>query len=157
MSRRIRTPKRTYFIACEGINTEPLFFKYLEENLIDNDSLSIDIYPDKKDPAPKSDALSLVNLALENINLYDEVWVVFDKDGHDNLKDAFEKAAEGKDGKIVHVGYSSICFEYFLLLFLKENINPLKDASAKLTAPTLVVEWIWMRKIALVISASLDI
>jgi len=47
------------------------------------------------------------------------------------LKMPLEKAAEGKDGKIVHVGYSSICFEYFLLLFFERKYKSFERCECK--------------------------
>ena len=55
-----RKPKHTIFIACEGTNTEPLYFENIKEIEEDRDDypFSITIYPDREcDVNPKTDAL----------------------------------------------------------------------------------------------------
>lgn len=53
---------------------------------------------------------------------FNEVWVVFDNDNHPAKTEAFQKASEIIDGKQVQIAYSSIAFEYYLLLHF-ERIN----------------------------------
>ena len=48
--------------------------------------------------------------------VFNEVWAVFDKDQHPKCKEAFEEADKEIDGKKVQVAFSSICFEYYILL-----------------------------------------
>lgn len=52
---------------------------------------------------------------------FDEVWAVFDKDGHPKHKEAFELANESKNGKKVNIAFSSISFEYWILLHFEKN------------------------------------
>jgi len=47
---------------------------------------------------------------------YDEVWAVFDKDYHPKHEDAFNLAQKDVNGKIVNIAFSSISFEYWVLL-----------------------------------------
>lgn len=47
---------------------------------------------------------------------FNEVWVVFDNDNHPTKQEAFEKAEEVINDCQVKIGYSSIAFEYYLLL-----------------------------------------
>jgi hypothetical protein len=47
---------------------------------------------------------------------YNEVWTVFDHDNHPARKQAFEEADKLINGKKVNVAFSSISFEYYLLL-----------------------------------------
>ena len=63
-----RKPKHTIFIACEGKNTEPLYFENIKEIEEDRENypFSITIYPDREcDVNPKTDALGLVNVAID--------------------------------------------------------------------------------------------
>ena len=58
-----RTPPLSVFIACEGSNTEPLYFEKLNEIMEDEDNYpyAITVYPDKEvDENPKTDAIGLV-------------------------------------------------------------------------------------------------
>lgn len=61
--------------------------------------------------------LNWVEAGIEYLYIYDEVWVIFDKDGHPKTADAFTRAKEKEiDGKKVKIAFSSRCFEYYLLL-----------------------------------------
>ena len=53
---------------------------------------------------------------------FDEVWVVFDNDNHPARAEAFQSAQNLVNGKRVQIAYSSIAFEYYLLLHF-ERIN----------------------------------
>lgn len=47
---------------------------------------------------------------------YDEVWVVCDNDNHPAREEAFDEANKEINGKKVNIAYSSIAFEYYILL-----------------------------------------
>lgn len=121
MAKKRFSPK-SIFIACEGKNTEPLYFEKIKEIKECDDfySYSLTIYPDRnEDEKPKSDAIGLINEAIERINEFDEVWVVFDKDGYTKHKEAFELAETNG----VSVCFSSISFETWVLLHFELNIS----------------------------------
>lgn len=54
---------------------------------------------------------------------YDEVWAVFDKDGHPQHREAFELAENEIEGKKVNIAFSSIAFEYWILLHFERNTS----------------------------------
>lgn len=115
-----RKPKHTIFIACEGTNTEPLYFENIKEIEEDRDDypFSITIYPDREcDVNPKTDALGLVKVAIDAKSEYNEVWVVFDKDGYTKHKEAFELARNNE----VNIAFSSISFETWILFHFERN------------------------------------
>jgi len=124
-----RILKKTIFIACEGSNTEPLYFENIKENQENDDyyPYSITIYPDKEvDENPKTDAIGLINVAIERREDFDELWVVFDKDGYTKHKEAFELANEHN----INIAFSSIAFETWILLHFERCDNPfLKSAN----------------------------
>lgn len=61
--------------------------------------------------------LNWVEAGINHLHTYDEVWVIFDKDGHPKTQEAFKRAEkEEVDGKKVKIAFSSRCFEYYLLL-----------------------------------------
>jgi hypothetical protein len=124
-----RTPPLSVFIACEGSNTEPLYFEKLNEIMEDEDNYpyAITVYPDKEvDENPKTDAIGLVNVAIERKEDFDELWVVFDKDGYTKHKEAFELAKEHN----INVAFSSISFESWVLLhFERCNVSFAKSAN----------------------------
>jgi hypothetical protein len=109
-----RISPTTIFIACEGRNTEPLYFERIAEQVEDDGLLAITIYPDKDTPNPKTDALNLIREAQSKGDEFDEVWVVFDKDGYTKHEEAFDLAANGK--REVKIAFSSIAFEQWALL-----------------------------------------
>lgn len=51
---------------------------------------------------------------------FNEVWSVFDKDQHPKAKEAFELAKKDVEGKYVNIAFSSVCFEYYLLLHFEK-------------------------------------
>lgn len=117
-----RTPPLSVFIACEGSNTEPLYFEKLNEIMEDDDNYpyAITVYPDKEvDDNPKTDAIGLLNVAIERKEDFDELWVVFDKDGYTKHKEAFELAQANK----INIAFSSISFETWVLLHFERNHN----------------------------------
>lgn len=124
-----RTPLLSVFIACEGSNTERLYFEKLNEIMEDEDNYpyTITVYPDKEvDENPKTDAIGLVNVAIERKKDFNELWVVFDKDGYTKHKEAFELAKEHN----INVAFSSISFESWVLLhFERCNVSFAKSAN----------------------------
>ncbi len=124
-----RKPNISIFIACEGSNTEPLYFEKLKEIMEDDDiyPYAVTVYPDKElDENPKTDAIGLVNIAIERKDEFDDLWVVFDKDGYAKHKEAFELAKENN----INVAFSSISFETWVLLhFERSNISFAKSAN----------------------------
>jgi len=69
--------------------------------------------------------LKFVNEGQEKLEYktFDEVWAVFDHDNHPARKEAFEKAKKVIDGKVVKIAFSSIAFEYYLILHFERIHN----------------------------------
>ena len=69
--------------------------------------------------------LKFVNEGQEKLEdkTFDEVWAVFDHDNHPARKEAFEKAKKVIDGKVVKIAFSSIAFEYYLILHFERIHN----------------------------------
>ncbi len=63
--------------------------------------------------------------------LYEELWAVFDKDGHTYHKEAFLKAKEVVNGKVVNIGFSSRSFEHWILLHFEKNKSPFLASNCK--------------------------
>jgi len=103
MSKKKRVLRTTIFIACEGRNTEPIYFEKLVEEIEDQGSFAVTIYPDKRDDNPVSHALGLVQEARSRIDEFDEVWVVFDRNGYTKHKEAFDLANDPVHGKRVNI------------------------------------------------------
>lgn len=63
--------------------------------------------------------------------LYEELWAVFDKDGHTHHKEAFKKAKETVYDKVVNIGFSSRSFEHWILLHFEKNKNTFHATECK--------------------------
>jgi hypothetical protein len=132
MTRNRKRPiKKAIFIACEGQNTEPNYFERIKEEVEELGALAITVYPDNTVTKPKTDALGLVEVAIEKKkDGFDELWVVFDKDGYTKHEEAFKKAqAEG-----IHIAFSSIAFEHWVLLHYEQNLTPYAKSQALIDA-----------------------
>ena len=99
------------------------------EQIEEQDIFALTIYPDKSEDIHVSHALGLVQEAQSRINDFDEVWVVFDKNGYTKHKEAFDLANEPINGKKVNIAFSSIAFEQWVLLhFVKSATSFSKSA-----------------------------
>lgn len=60
-------------------------------------------------------------LIEEEQQMYEELWAVFDMDGHSHHKQAYERAEKEVNGKKVQIGFTSRSFEYWILLHFEKN------------------------------------
>ncbi|WP_442846265.1 RloB family protein [Leeuwenhoekiella sp. H156] len=67
---------------------------------------------------------------------YEEVWAVYDKDGHPKHKEAYDLALEDFDGKSVNLGFSSISFEFWILLHFEDSKIAFERSMCRSTNPT---------------------
>ena len=124
--RKVITFSKRGLILCEG-ETEENYFKGLisqEKYRRKFQSINVSIYKPKN-----HSPVGLVTLAKEKIseakkekNPYDFVWVLFDKDGHAKIPDAFEIARESKPE--INIAFAIPCFEYFVLLHFEKSTKP---------------------------------
>lgn len=71
---------------------------------------------------------SWVYAGEELLGKSNEVWVMFDKDGHPHMREAFEKIKELREqGKRFNVVFSSLCFEHYMLLHYEWNATAFED------------------------------
>ena len=116
-----RAARQSIFIACEGRNTEPLYFESIAEQIEDEGNLSLTIYPDRNNDSPKTDALGLIREAQSRGDEFDELWVVFDKNGYTKHAEAFALAEGDANRKKVNIAFSSIAFEHWILLHFTQS------------------------------------
>lgn len=112
--------KKTIFIICEGQNTEPIYFGGLTEQIeYSNTSYSFRVIIAQTN---KTNPIGLVQEAKKLISNSndDEAWVVFDKDGYTKHKETFKLARKDKR---IHIAFSSIAFEIWVLLHFEKNIK----------------------------------
>ena len=125
--RAFRTPKPTFYILCEGANTERDYFRSLQRVQPD---LIIDLTPAVGVPytvateaATLCKELGLGKKKKKKINSFevrDQVWAVFDRDAHPRFEDAI--ALCKKEG--VYVARSNPCFEVWLILHKEDYQKP---------------------------------
>lgn len=141
MSRKKRYIKTNIFIACEGTKTEYWYFKKIKEELDEGDDFTLTVYPDKSDKEAESrrkqeknekiytDHGTLCKKAIEKLsnNFCDEAWLVFDKDEHLGIENTFEEAHKAG----VHIAFSSVSFEHWVLLHFEKNEHPFEKSECK--------------------------
>lgn len=59
---------------------------------------------------------------------FEEVWTVFDRNGHASHEEAFLLAAEQLNGKQVNIAFSSVAFEHWILLHFERNDRAFKKS-----------------------------
>ena len=121
LSRRqsVREIKQSFLIVCEGEKTEPDYFKAFRMT-----AATI------KAVGQAMNTMTLVNKAIsireadqKRKRVYDQCWVVFDKDDFP-AKD-FNQAIQLAEKNGFHVAYSNQAFEYWFLLHYNLYIGPL--------------------------------
>jgi hypothetical protein len=128
MTRRLRQDKNIYLrkrglILCEGKTEQSYFNGIKHDEIIRRHLAAVDItiyQPSNYSP------LGLVKEAKERIkqakrerNPYEFVWVVFDRNGHQNIPQAFNMASSNN----INIAFSVICFEYWLLLHFTRSLK----------------------------------
>lgn len=112
------TPKKVILIVCEGEKTEKNYFNQLK-NFLNMSNVNVSIVP-----SPHSSPSLVVKYAKQKsneINEYDEIYCVFDRDTHTDFDDALQKAnnikkALNKQNLVFETIVSDPCFEFWILL-----------------------------------------
>lgn len=116
-----RIPRaNSYLIVTEGERTEPLYFGGLKKLIEEKIGGTIDV---KKADTPSikicGEGLSTNRLieiteriVKESKILYQNIWVVFDKDDFDDFDEAIKRGNE----KGYNIAWSNQCFEYWIFL-----------------------------------------
>ncbi len=66
----------------------------------------------------------MIKQAKRDKNAYDFAWVIFDKDGHVKIPEAFELARNSDP--VIEIAFTTPCFEYFVLLHFEKTTKPFK-------------------------------
>ncbi len=122
-----RSVNKAVFIFCEGKKTEPNYFKSLIADLrLPPNLIRVEVVD-----SVHTDLCSLVNDAKDHRKQQkslpnDEYWIVVDKDGYTEHARGFDAAR----GSNISIAFSSICFEYWLLLHYKYTSAAATDCAA---------------------------
>ena len=127
-----RATYKKLLIVCEGEKTEPNYFNEAREYYSLN-SVNIEVRGDCG-----SDPMSIVNFAKQRFRQerdagdpFDQVYCVFDKDGHSTYDQALN-ALDSMRPKNVWFAINSVpCFEYWLLLHFTCSTSPYSDLPDK--------------------------
>jgi RloB-like protein len=127
----IREPYDVVLIVCEGSKTEPEYLKGLQRtSRLSNANITIL-------PGDGTDPVSIVKHALKLYRqadgAYDQVFCVFDRDGHVNYQQALDQVGKsplGRKGKLVAIT-SVPCFEFWVLLHFEYTAAPFTAAGGK--------------------------
>jgi hypothetical protein len=115
-------------ILCEGESEENYFKGLITQDKYKRKFQAIDVNIFKpKDHSPVglvNEAKNRIKEAKREKNAYDFVWVVFDKDGHAKIPEAFEIAR--KSTPEIKIAFSAPCFEFFILLHFEKTTKPFK-------------------------------
>jgi len=105
-----RVEKQIILIVCEGVNTEPSYFHQFRLS-------SAKIVP----VGTGCDTIRVVERARgeQQKSIYDQVWVVFDKD--DFPANDFNTAISMAEASGFGVAYSNQAFEYWMLLHFEDH------------------------------------
>jgi len=124
-----RQPNKRILILCEGEKTEPYYFQGLKSDKYTRNKLSalrIEISDTKKNTAKELviEAKQFKKNAEREKNPYDNIWVVFDKDGYSKHPQAFDQA----NSNDIRIAFSSISFEFWFLLHFQYTTKVFKKA-----------------------------
>lgn len=120
--------KPTYLrIVCEGETTEPNYFRGIlkaygwagAQAVKPKDNSPVGIVREAKKLYKQA-----VKSRIPKANIH--VWAVFDRDGHANLKQALQDAKANN----INVAFSSVCFEYFIVLHFEKCTRPFENCDA---------------------------
>jgi len=137
MSRRDRKSKTSkkdvksiFQIFTEGKETEPRYIRgYVEEYLKQHNCFDKVLFASK----PKNhDPKSLLDNAKEaKVSETDNVWIVFDRDGHDKIPETFTEAEEAG----IKIAFSSISFETWILMHFEYTTAAYETCDALISDP----------------------
>lgn len=113
-------------IICEGETEENYFKGLISQDKYKRKFQAIDVNIFKpKDHSPLGlvkEAKRQLNKAKRERNSYNFVWIVFDKDGHAKVPEAFETARTNNPE--INIAFTAPCFEFFVLLHFEKTTKP---------------------------------
>ncbi|MBV6425594.1 MAG: hypothetical protein KIPDCIKN_00075 [Haliscomenobacter sp.] len=115
-----RSPRRFFLIVCEGAKTETNYFEELKKNLPKGvlDTMQLDILGEGRNTVSLLEKAEKIRVYRERSmpGSYDQVWVVFDRDGFpkEQFNQTIVKA--GQSVPQIHCAWSNKAFELWYLL-----------------------------------------
>jgi len=119
-SLNLQLPKRM-LILCEGESEIKYLKGYQSEgkNRRKLSGVTIELYqPEDFSPyGLLTEAKNRVKVAKQEKHLFDQVWIVFDRNGHENIPKTFCEAHDVH----INIAFSLISFEYWILLHFEKS------------------------------------
>jgi len=117
-----RNVQPSLLIFCEGGKTEPNYIRAFIRDVSEFDSgqVAVKVVPTKKN-TPRELVLEAARARMTD---EDELWTVFDKNGYTKHPQAFSLARD----KGVNVAFSSMAFEFWILLHFEFTTRPFSQA-----------------------------
>lgn len=121
----VKTVSNRILILCEGLKTEPNYFNAFKKI---KGLSSVTIYPTKINTAKEllKLAKNLQDQAKNDRSPFEEIWLVFDKDGYTKHPEVFD-SVRSLQNDVIKIAFSSPCFEFWYLLHFAETTAPFKD------------------------------
>ena len=126
-----RKLNKRILILCEGKQTEPDYFRGLKHDKMRRNRLAalrIEIFDTEKTTGKEliSEAKRLKKIAERERNPYNEIWVVFDRDGYTKHPQTLDQAYSNK----IEIAFSSISFEFWFLLHFEYSTKAFEKADS---------------------------
>jgi hypothetical protein len=125
-----RKPKKIIKILCEGDKTEPIYFNGIFNNNPSNKKNYILSAYKPKDNSPKGivkaakeEKIKAIRDKISEKDFF--IWAVFDRNGHEGISEAFDMA----DANEIKIIFSSICFEFWILLHYTRTSRPFTNCN----------------------------
>ena len=122
--RPTRQPKERILVVCEGVVTEPRYFRALQHHAR-NPRVHVEIAKEAGSPITvvqiairlkQAAAIDAARLQDDNLR-WDQVWGVFDVDEHPNL----DRARALAEAESIKLAISNPCFELWALLHFRDQ------------------------------------
>lgn len=137
---RPKQQKQRFLLCCEGVGTEPGYFRSLAEFLRNPliELIEVEIAEhEATDPKQiveqakrlRADADRSAKRMHDDNLRYDQVWCVFDRDEHAHFDEAINQALDNK----LDLAVSNPCFELWILIHFQDQTSSLtrQDAASK--------------------------
>ena len=120
-------PKPLVLIVCEGKETEPNYFNGIRQSKkISKDRIKVLGSDECGGTDPKTIVECAKKVRKQSELNYDEIWCVFDRDGHHRFHEAIIQAHDNK----FKVAFSNPCFELWCLLHFTDQTAHIEGQKA---------------------------
>ncbi|MBM2816553.1 MAG: RloB protein [Ignavibacteria bacterium] len=120
---KINNVQKRVLILCEDSKSSLIYFEEFKKDEQLKRLLTAVYIEHPEDYSPSglvAEAIRRKDIANRDRNKFDEIWIVLDRNGHANIKEAVNLAYQKK----IKVAISIICFEVWILLHFERTSKP---------------------------------